>query len=138
MGRNSLGTRLTVLSKTRGFTLIEVLVTALILTTGLLGTLGLATGVIRGNFFSKNLTSATAIAQSQLEAVQNRGYLNATTTFFPASAVTVSMGNVNFVRTTTITNDSPSANMKTISVTVTWAESNNAARSVSLQTILAQ
>ena len=138
MGRNSLRTRLTVLSKTRGFTLIEVLVTALILTTGLLGTLGLATGVIRGNFFSKNLTSATAIAQSQLEAVQNRGYLNATTTFFPAAAVTVSMGNVNFVRTTTITNDSPSANMKTILVTVTWAESNNASRSVSLQTILAQ
>ena len=138
MGRNSLTTGFTVLSKTRGFTLIEVLVTALILTTGLLGTLGLATGVIRGNFFSKNLTSATAIAQTQLEAVQNRGYLNATTTFFPTAAVTVSMGNVNFVRTTTITADSPSANMKTIAVTVTWAESNNAARSVSLQTILAQ
>jgi type IV pilus assembly protein PilV len=138
MGRNSRKSRLTIVSKERGFTLIEVLVTALILTTGLLGTLGLATGVIRGNFFSKNLTSATAIAQSQLEAVQNRGYVNATTTIFPAAAVTVSMGNVNFARTTTISNDSPNANMKTIAVTVTWAESNNAARSVSLQTILAQ
>jgi type IV pilus assembly protein PilV len=138
MGRNSRKSRLTVVSKERGFTLIEVLVTALILTTGLLGTLGLATGVIRGNFFSKNLTSATAIAQTQLEAVQNRGYMNATTANFPAAAVTVSMGNENFARTTIITNDSPSANMKTISVTVSWAESNNAARSVSLQTILAQ
>jgi type IV pilus assembly protein PilV len=122
----------------RGFTLIEVLVTALILTTGLLGTLGLTTGVIRGNFFSKNLTSGTAIAQTQLEAVQNRGYVNATTANFPTAAVSVSMGNVNFARTTTISNDSPSANMKTITVTVTWAESSNAARSVSLQTILAQ
>jgi type IV pilus assembly protein PilV len=138
MGQSPLTSRVTALSKTRGFTLIEVLVTALILTTGLLGTLGLATGIIRGNFFSKNLTSATAIAQSQLEAVQNRGYVNATTTIFPAAAVTVSMGNVNFTRTTTISNDSPSANMKTITVTVNWAESNNAARSVSLQTILAQ
>ena len=138
MGRISRKSRLTTVSKERGFTLIEVLVTALILTTGLLGTLGLATGVIRGNFFSKNLTSATAIAQTQLEAVQNRGYVNATTANFPAAAVTVSMGNVNFARTTTITNDSPSANTKTISVTVSWAESNNAARSVSLQTILAQ
>ena len=138
MGRNSPKSRLTIVSKERGFTLIEVLVTALILTTGLLGTLGLATGVIRGNFFSKNLTSATAIAQTQLEAVQNRGYVDATTTIFPASAVTVSMGNVNFARTTIITNDSPSTNTKTISVTVSWAESNNAARAVSLQTILAQ
>ena len=122
----------------RGFTLIEVLVTALLLTVGLLGTLGLTTGVIRGNFFSKNITSATAIAESQLEAVQNRGYVNATSANFPAAAVAVTMGNVNFARTTTITNDSPSANMKTISVTVSWAETNNAARSVSLQTILAQ
>jgi type IV pilus assembly protein PilV len=138
MGRNSRKSRLTIVSKERGFTLIEVLVTALILTTGLLGTLGLATGVIRGNFFSKNLTSATAIAQTQLEAVQNRGYVNATTTNFPVAAVTVNMGNVNFARTTTITNDSPSANMRTISVTVSWAETNNAARSVTLQTILAQ
>jgi type IV pilus assembly protein PilV len=138
MGRNSRKSRLTIVSKQRAFTLIEVLVTALILTTGLLGTLGLATGVIRGNFFSRNLTSATAIAKTQLEAVQNRGYVNATTTNFPAAAATVNMGNVNFTRTTTITNDSPTANMKTISVTVSWAESNNAARSVSLQTILAQ
>ena len=138
MGNNSSQSRLTILSKTRGFTLIEVLVTALLLTVGLLGTLGLTTGVIRGNFFSKNITSATAIAESQLEAVQNRGYVNATATNFPAAAVTVSMGNVNFSRTTTITADSPSSNMKTVSVTVTWNEANNAARSVSLQTILAQ
>jgi type IV pilus assembly protein PilV len=138
MGNNSSPSHLTILTKTRGFTLIEVLVTALLLTVGLLGTLGLTTGVIRGNFFSKNITSATAIAESQLEAVQNRGYVNATTANFPAAAVAVTMGNVNFARTTTIINDSPSANMKTISVTVTWTEANNAARSVSLQTILAQ
>src|ERR687895_2292838 len=103
MGRDALKRRLTVLSKTRGFTLIEVLVTAVLLTVGLLGTLGLTTGVIRGNFFSKNITSATAIGQTQLEAVQNRGYVNATTANFPAAATIVGMGGVNFTRTTTIT-----------------------------------
>jgi type IV pilus assembly protein PilV len=138
MGINSSQSRLTAIGGRRGFTLIEVLVTALLLTVGLLGTLGLTTGVIRGNFFSKNITSATAIAESQLEAVQNRGYVNATTANFPAAAVIVSMGNVSFARTTTITADSPSSNMKTVSVSVTWTEANNAARSVSLQTILAQ
>jgi prepilin-type N-terminal cleavage/methylation domain len=121
-----------------GFTLIEVLVTLLILSVGLLGIAGLTAGIIRGDFFSKNITSATVIAQTQLEAVQNKGYINANTTNFPSSAASVSMGGVNFSRTTTITDNSPATNMKTISVTVTWNEADNAARSVSLQTILAQ
>ena len=119
----------------RGFTLIELFVTILILTIGLLGTAGLTTGIIRGNFFSKNITSATVIAQTQLEAVQNKGYLGATTTNFPSAAQTVPMSGLNYSRTTTITT---AANMKTISVTVNWTEANNAARSVTLQTILAQ
>lgn len=121
-----------------GFTLIELLVAMVILTIGLLGTAGLTTGIIKGNFYSKNLTSATAIAQTQLEAVQNKKYAGANTTNFPSATVTVGMGGVNFSRTTTITNDSPASNMKTISVVVSWNEANNAARTVTLQTILAQ
>src|SRR5919106_2747684 len=101
-----------------GFTLIEVLVTTLILTVGLLGTAGLTTGIIRGNFFSKNITSATMVAQTQLEAVQNKGYAGATTANFPTTATTVNMGNVNFSRSTTVTDNSPASNMKTVSVTV--------------------
>jgi Tfp pilus assembly protein PilV len=115
-----------------------MLVAILILTIGLLGTAGLTTQVVQGNFFSKNITSATVIAQTQLEAVQNKGYAGATTTNFPSGAASASMGGVNFSRTTTITNDSPATNMKTIAVTVTWNESNNVARSVTLETILAQ
>jgi type IV pilus assembly protein PilV len=122
----------------RGFTLLEVLVTLVILSVGLLGTLGLTTGVIRGNFFSKNLTSATAVAQTQLEAAQREGYANVTATKFPATVEVVSMGGVNFNRTTTISNDTPAANMKTVSVTVNWYEANNTQRSITLQTILAQ
>src|SRR5919204_6708168 len=83
----------------RGFTLIELLVTMLILTVGLLGTAGLTTGIIRGNFFSKNITSGTVIAQTQLEAVQNKGYTNATTTNFPSAAQTVPMDGLNYRRT---------------------------------------
>jgi len=68
-----------------GFTLIELLATMLLLTIGLLGTAGLTTEIIRGNFFSKNITSSTVIAQTQLEAVQNKGYISATTTNFPTT-----------------------------------------------------
>ena len=119
-----------------GFTLLEVLVAIVILTIGLLGTAGLTTGVIRGNHYSKNITSATATAQTQLESIKSSGYANATTTNFPSDTVT--MGGMTFTRTTTVTNSSPAANMKTVSVTVSWTESNNTSRSVNLQTILAE
>ena len=124
-------------SRCAGFTLIEVLVAMVVLSIGLLGTLGLTAGVIKGNSYSKNLTSATAIGRTQLEAVAREGYADATTTNFPTAPATVSMGNVTFTRTTAITNNSPAANMKTVTVTVTWNEANNTARNVTLTTILA-
>lgn len=130
--RNRRGARAT----QQGFTLIEVLVAVFILTIGLLGTAGLTTGIIRGNHYSKNITSATAAAQSQLESVKSSGYANAVAANFPTE--TVSMGGMTFNRATTITSDSPAANMKTIAVVVTWTESNNTTRSVTLQTILAE
>ena len=120
----------------QAFTLLEVLVTILILTIGLLGIAGLTTGVIRGNHYSKNITSATAAAQTQLDAVQSGGYANALAANFPTD--TVSMGGMSFSRTTTITANSPAANMKQISVTASWTDSNDTARSVTLETILAQ
>lgn len=123
-------------SSSGGFTLLEVLFAIVILTIGLLGTAGLTTGIIRGNHFSKNITSATAAAQSQLESIKSAGYSNATATNFPNDSVT--MGGTNFTRTTTITSNSPAANMKTVSVTVSWTESNNTSRSLNLQTILAE
>jgi len=128
-------------ARQQGFTLLEVLVTIIILSIGLLGIAGLTTGVIRGNHFSKNVTSATAAAQTQLEAVKSGGYALAVADNFPAD--TVSMGGMSFSRTTTITAIPPVSpatvsTMKTVSVTASWNESNNTARSVTLETILAQ
>ena len=123
-----------------GFTLIEVLVTGFLLTIGLLGTAGLTAGIIKGNYSSKNISAATAVAKTQLEAIQNKGYAAATTTNFPSSPQSVQMAGagVTFSRTTTIANDTPATNMKQITVLVQWNEANNTARSVQLQTILSQ
>jgi type IV pilus assembly protein PilV len=123
-----------------GFTLLELLVALAILSVGLLGTAVLTTGIIRGNFFSKNITSATAVAQTTIEGAQRVGYTAVNTYVTDSSKVppTVSMGGVSFSQSASVTNNSPASNMKTISITVSWSEANNAARSVTLQTILSQ
>ena len=131
------GMKRPVAGKAVGFTLIELLIAIVILTLGILGTAALTTGIIRGNSFSKNMTSATAIAQSQLEQVQRVGYANVDTGHFPASAqVVITPDGVNFNRTTTITNNSPATNVKTVKVTVGWTEAGGAARSITLQTFV--
>ena len=126
--------------KEGGFTLLELLVALTILSVGLLGTAMLTTGIVRGNFFSKNITSATAIARTTIEGAQRVGYTAVNTYATDSSKVppAVSMGGVSFSQSASVTNNSPASNMKTISVTVSWNEANNAARSVTLQTILSQ
>ena len=123
-----------------GFTLIELLAALLILTIGLLGTAGLTTEIVRGNFYSKNITSATVIAQTTIEGAQRVGYANVDTYVTDTSQVppNPSMGGVAFTQSASVASNTPASNMKTITVTVSWSEANNASRSVTLATILAQ
>src|SRR5512137_2120231 len=55
----------------RGFTLIEVLLSLIILAIGLLGIAGMQVTSTRGNFSSKNLTQGTYVAQDGLEFLKN-------------------------------------------------------------------
>ena len=119
-------------SQQDGFTLMEVLVAMLLLTIGLLGVANLTIGVIKGNSYSKNVTTATVVAQQQIEQAQRLGYTNSNSL---AGSATVSMGGTSFTRTTAVTDGSPGPNMKAVSVQVFWNPGNN---SVSLNTIISQ
>jgi prepilin-type N-terminal cleavage/methylation domain-containing protein len=128
-------------SKQNGFTLIEVFIAIFLLTVSLLGTAALTTGVIRGNKASRNMTTATALAESCLEENRRVGYSSAGAV--PAGGsnscvsgtATVSSSGVAFTRTLTI--DSSVANIKTLTVAVSWSEGAVGTKSVSLITILA-
>jgi len=124
-----------------GFTLIEVFIAIVILTVGLLGTAALTTGVVRGNLSGKNLTTATAIAQSCFEENRRVGYSSAGSV--PAGGsnscvtgnATVTLGGVVYTRNLAI--DTSVANVKTLTVTVTWSEGAVGTKSITLKTILA-
>jgi prepilin-type N-terminal cleavage/methylation domain-containing protein len=126
----------------RGFTLIELFIAIVLLTIGLLGTAALTTGVVGGNLTSKNMTTATAIAQSCFEENRRVGYANAGTvpagganSCITGGGVSVTSGGVTFTRTLTI--DATVANLKTLTVQVSWSEGASGSKSITLKTILA-
>ncbi len=124
-----------------GFTLIEVFIAIVVLTVGLLGTAALTTGVVRGNLSGRNLTSATAIAQSCFEENRRVGYSSAGSVPAGGSnscvtgSATVTLGGVVFIRNLEV--DTSVSNVKTLTVTVTWSEGAVGTKSIALKTLLA-
>ena len=124
-----------------GFTLIEMLTALVLLTIGLLGTAVLTTGVVRGNVAARNVTTATAIAQSCFEENRRVGYSSAGSV--PSGGAnncitgnaTVVSGGVTFTRNLAI--DTSVTNIKTLTVILTWSEGAVGTKSVTLKTIMA-
>lgn len=123
-----------------GFTLIELFTAIVLLTIGLLGTAALTTGVIRGNQASRNMTTATAIAQSCLEENQRVGYTNAGagSSSCVSGSVNVTQGGVTFTRALTVSPSVPdTTNIRTLTVTVSWSEGAVSTKSITLATVMA-
>ncbi len=113
-----------------GFTLIEILIALFILVVGLLGVISVATTVINGNAFGKEITTATTLAQDKMEELKGTDYTSITSGG-PETQQSI------YTRTWTVTSDSPVAGMKTIEVTVefTWKGTTH---NVALKTIVAE
>jgi type IV pilus assembly protein PilV len=101
-----------------GFTLIEIMITLVILSVGLVALAGLQITAIKANAFSKRMTTATAVAEAKIEQLKDTPYANVQS----ESATPIVAANMNFTRQVTVTANSPVPNTKTIQVTVTWTE----------------
>lgn len=62
------------LRDTDGFTLLEVLIALVVLSMGLLGTLGMIASSIQGNAFSQQVSIATGLASDKIEELKNITY----------------------------------------------------------------
>jgi type IV pilus assembly protein PilV len=112
-----------------GFTLIEVIIAIFVLTVGILSLASVTVMVIKGNAFSKTMTTATTLASDQLEMLKNTPYASIASTSY--SGVT---GFPGYERRWTVT---PSGNQKTIVMEVRWKWQGNY-HNVTLNTIVAQ
>lgn len=97
----------------RGFTLIEVMIAVFLLAVALMGLASVTTTVIRGNSFSRALTTATTLAKDQMEDLKSKDYGD-----LLSGNDTKSIDNLNYTRAWTVGTETN--NRKTVAVTVTW------------------
>ena len=112
------------ISTEEGFTLIEIMIALVILSVGLVALAGLQVSAIKGNAFSKRMTTAVSIANEKLEKLKNSSYAS----IISESPIQVTITQPNqpsmaFTRQVIVVNNSPLTNMKTVNITVTWSDS---------------
>ena len=102
-----------------GFTLIEVMIALVIMSIGLTALAAVQISAIRGNDFSKRMTTAISIAEAKMEQIKSSSYVN----ILSESSIQITQSNMHFTRQVTVTNNiAPLTNTKTVNVTVSWSE----------------
>jgi type IV pilus assembly protein PilV len=109
--------------KESGFTLIEVLITIMVLGVGLMGAAAMQTRAIESNSFANQLTSRTMVAEQTLEGLKNIDYddadLDDVTAADTFTTYTDPAPPAGYMVTWEVDADSPVNNVKTIRVTAT-------------------
>src|SRR3990172_2270351 len=62
------------LRNNKGFTLVEIMIAMFILVVALLGLISVTVMVIKGNSFSKTMTTATTLAKDKMEQLKNTSF----------------------------------------------------------------
>lgn len=117
----------------KGFTLIEVMISMVILAIGILGLAPLLVLSIYSNTYSQDLTRATAVAQDRIEQLKNAGnfafmpYNEGPTTIDGTYDRTIRVDD-------TSTDGTVPAGVYRIKVTISWTDDKGMARSVDYYT----
>lgn len=124
----TLGQPNTKINNDKGFTIIEVMVVIGIFAIGILAVASMQVSAFQGNRSATLRTIAITLASERMENLISQDY------------VAIVSGNQtvdNYDISWTVTNDSPLANTKTITVTTTWNDRGES-RNVNLSYILAK
>lgn len=108
-----------VIRRDSAFTLIETVIALLVLTIGLLGMAALAISVIQGNNDSRQISTATALAQDKMEEIRGLGYQGVIDND-PSGTESIEVDSHTYRRDVVMNLDSPAQFMNTLTVTVYW------------------
>jgi prepilin-type N-terminal cleavage/methylation domain-containing protein len=101
----------------RGFTLIEIVVAIVLLAFGVLASASLTATLMRSNRGVTNRTRAVETLRLKVEDLQSQGYAQVGN-----GNDTATIGGITYNRAWTVTPNAPAANLKTITLTVTWGD----------------
>lgn len=117
--------------KTKGFTLIEVLIAMIILSVALLAIIGMFITGVDGVSFGDRITSAVTLAQEKMEELVGLDYSEPT--FWDGGPEKIGT----ITRIWQVKRDDPFPGMATIRVTVSWRDKSNKPRNIALVTMKA-
>jgi prepilin-type N-terminal cleavage/methylation domain-containing protein len=123
----------------KGFTLVEVMIAVFVLTVALLGLISVTVMIIKGNDFSRRMTTATTLAKDKIEQVKKAPYNTisaGTTTDYLNIDSSAGATGAYFTRILTVTDNTPTTNMKTVQVVVNWNWGGT--RNVTVRTVVGQ
>lgn len=118
-----------------GFSFIDVTLSLVVLTFGVLALADLQLIASSGNKASQGLTTAASLGEAKLEALKKNTPC-ANIVAEAATPVTAADGTT-YTRTVTVTNNSPMINTKTVTVTLTWTDGSKT-HTIPMSTIIAQ
>ena len=115
-----------------GFTLLEVLISTVILAVGLLGVAAMQLNAIQGNAFAHKMNDASERIQTKIEEFRTRP-------FEDVQSEEEDEDEDGFTRVSVVQDDTPIAGAKTIVVTVSWRDNTTTGEhDISFRTIIAQ
>jgi prepilin-type N-terminal cleavage/methylation domain-containing protein len=122
---------LKLLRRSKGFSLIEVLVALFILAIALLALAGLMVTTTRNNSFGGHMTEAATFAQDKLEEFIVTPWANLVSGADTRAGAT----GINYTRTWTIVTNGP-GNLRTVTLTINWND--KISHSIQLLSVIAQ
>lgn len=122
------------LPKQTGFSLLEMLITIIVLASGLLAIASMYGAILNANTLSKQRSEAVVLAEKKLEELRGQSYASLVSATDTVTAASSSGSSANYQRSWSVAAASGGLAYKDVGVTVTWTDSKNQSQNIVLST----